>query len=126
MALMDGMLVLAAILVFIIGAVHSYLGERHIFKRLLILDNLPLLRHDRKYTENVIRYAWHLTSIAWWGLACVIVSLSGTQANPAVIGLVAGGTLVLTGLVIIVTAGKRHPAWWLFIVSGSLTIIATC
>lgn len=111
----------AAILVFI-GGMHSHLGERYLFKRLFRLDSLPLLRNDRRYTERVMRFAWHLTSVAWWSLAAILVMLAVNAATMQLIGRIIGGTLIITGAVILATAGTRHPAWWLFPVAGLLAI----
>src|SRR5713226_7960315 len=47
----QGLLLFAAILVSVIGAMHSFLGERYVFGRLFALPDLPLLRRDRRYAE---------------------------------------------------------------------------
>lgn len=67
---------LAAILLVFIGVAHSYLGERFILNRLLALSNLPLLRRDRGYTERMFRYAWHITSVYFWGCAAILAVLA--------------------------------------------------
>jgi hypothetical protein len=119
------LLLLAAVILISIGIAHSYLGERYVFGRLFALRDLPLLHHGRRYTEMVIRFAWHLTSVAWWGFAAVIIALSNGLYSAHVVGGIVGCTLLLTGTIIIVTAGIRHPAWWAFLVAGALTVFAT-
>jgi hypothetical protein len=119
------LLLSAAVVLGFIGLAHSYLGERFVFGRLFALRDLPLLHHDRQYTERVIRFAWHLTSVAWWGLAAIILALSGALATTHVIGIIVGSTLLVSGVIIVATAGTRHPAWWLFLVAGALTVFAT-
>lgn len=114
----------AALLLFSIGIVHSYLGERHLFRRLLALPNLPLLRSNRPFTERVIRYAWHLTSLAWWGFAVLLLVFAFPPISIRMLQWVCGSVSVLTGLVILLTVGKRHPAWLLFLLAGALTWIA--
>ncbi len=108
----------AAILVFI-GCAHSYLGERVVFNRLFALPDLPLLHGDRRYTEQVLRFAWHLTSLAWWGFAAIVAVLAGTAVTTRLVGMLIGATVILSGAVIVATAGRRHPAWWMFLVSGA-------
>jgi hypothetical protein len=115
---------IAALLLFFIGIVHSYLGERHLFRRLFALPNLPLLRSDRPFTERVIRYAWHLTSLAWWGIAALLLVFAFPPVSIRLLQWVCGGISVLTGLVILVTVGKRHPAWLLFLLAGALSWLA--
>jgi hypothetical protein len=63
------MLLLAAALLGFIGVAHSYLGERFVFRPLFALADLPLLRKDRAFTENVLRYACYLLSITFWDFA---------------------------------------------------------
>ena len=69
----NDLLLLAALVVAVIGLVHSILGERVVFPRLFALPDLPLLRRDRTYTVHVLRYAWHLTSVAWWAFAAILI-----------------------------------------------------
>jgi hypothetical protein len=111
----------AAVLVFM-GIVHSYLGERFVFRRLFKLEKLPLLRNDRRYTENVLRYAWHLTSVAWWAFAACLVILWIIPGDPRLaIGKCVAVYCLIGGTTIVATAGVRHPAWTLFLLAGVLT-----
>ena len=114
----------SAILLLIVGCAHSYLGERHLFPRLFALPNLPLFRSDRTYTQRVLRWAWHLTSLAWWGLALLLFLFAFPPTSPRLLEQVCGGIAFLSGLVILGTAGPRHPAWLLFLLAGALTWIA--
>ena len=70
----NDLLLVAAVIVAVAGFVHSYLGERLVFPRLFALADLPLLRRDRIYTENVLRYAWHVTSLAWWAVGAILIA----------------------------------------------------
>ena len=82
----NDLLLIAAVIVAAIGLIHSYLGERLVFPRLFALPDLPLLRRDRAYTENVLRYAWHVTSLAWWAIerhiGGVLVGCRRRRATP--------------------------------------------
>jgi hypothetical protein len=120
-----GLLISAAVLLGFIGVVHSVLGERYVFRRLFALPNLPLLRRDRVYTEHVLRYAWHLTSVAWWGFGALLLVLALGSGGISGLGAVVAATLLLTGVVILMTAGLRHPAWSLFLLAGAVTLYAT-
>ena len=118
------LLVFAAILVGVIGAMHSFLGERYVFRRLFALPDLPLLRKDRRYTERILRFAWHLTSVAWWGFgALLVVHALVPDPAPVLIGVIAV-TLLASGAVILATAGTRHPAWLLFLLAGGAALYA--
>jgi hypothetical protein len=69
------MLIISALLLIFIGLVHSYLGEKHILTRLFKRE-LPKLFGSDVFTNQVIRFAWHLTTVAWFGVAAIFVSLS--------------------------------------------------
>lgn len=69
MSNVSGPLLLAAGLTILLAAAHSYLGERYILIRLLRREDLPRLFGGVDLTKQTLRFAWHLTSIAWVGLA---------------------------------------------------------
>jgi hypothetical protein len=69
------MLIISALLLIFIGLVHSYLGEKHILTRLFKRE-LPKLFGSDILTKQVLRFAWHLTTIAWFGFAAILVVLS--------------------------------------------------
>jgi len=66
-------LLLAASLILVFcGLIHSYLGERLILTRLFKRDNLPHLYGSDEFTKGTLRFAWHITSFAWFGFAAII------------------------------------------------------
>ena len=69
------MLIISALLLIFIGLVHSYLGEKHILTRLFKRE-LPKLFGSDIFTKQGLRFAWHLTTIAWFGFAAILVALS--------------------------------------------------
>lgn len=73
------MLAIAALLFLLTGAAHSYLGERYILIRLFKRDNLPKLFGGTEFTTGTLRFAWHLLTLVWWGIAVVVLLASGKQ-----------------------------------------------
>lgn len=71
---MSLMIAISSILLIFIGLVHSYLGERYILIRLFKRE-LPKLFGSDTFTKQVLRFAWHLTTVAWLGFAAMLVSL---------------------------------------------------
>ena len=65
---MTSLLYITAFLTFTIGVAHSVLGERYILIRLFRRNNLPKLFGGPEFTILTLRFAWHITTIAWWGL----------------------------------------------------------
>ena len=109
------MLILAAFLAFGIGIVHSALGERYILMRLFRGSRIPPLFGGDQFTKRTLRFAWHLTTVAWWGFAYLLVLLSRDAADlePAVLRAVAG-TFFVTGAIALVASRGKHLSWVVF------------
>lgn len=121
------LLISAAILTIAIGIAHSWLGERFIIRRLLRRTDLPELFGDDSFTRQTVRFAWHLTTIAWFGLAAVLVMLSGAvvgiRVSDGVVFAVAQTFIMSAVLALILTRG-RHLSWIVFAVIAALCLIA--
>ena len=72
------MLALAAILILAIALAHSYLGERYILIR-LFRQPLPKLFGSDDFTKRTLRFAWHVTSIAWLGFAALLLQVGSDE-----------------------------------------------
>lgn len=121
------LLISAAVLTIAIGIAHSWLGERFIIRRLLRRSDLPTLFGDDSFTRQTLRFAWHLTTVAWFGLAAVLVMLSGVmvaiRVSDGVVFAVAQTFIVSSILALIMTRG-RHLAWIVFAVIAALCLVA--
>lgn len=98
---------LAAVLLVLLAIAHSVLGETSILR--------PLLRQEwrvaepRWAVERILRFAWHLTSLAWLALAAVLL---GVDVLPVVAGFsMASAMMIFTML-------RGHLAWPLFLLAG--------
>lgn len=112
---------LAAALVIGLGLFHSVLGERYILIRLFRRE-LPKLFGSDDFTKRTLRFAWHLTTVAWFGLAAVLLAVaSGPVAPPAPFftDLVAVVALA-SALVAAVGSRGRHLSWLVFLAIGVL------
>lgn len=110
----------AAVLAVILGIAHSYLGERNILIRLFRRENLPKLFGSDWFTKRTLRFAWHLTSVAWWGFAALLWLQSGVRAGePAVLGraalLVIAATFLVSAVITFGASRGRHLAWIVFL-----------
>jgi hypothetical protein len=115
------MLLIGTFLLVVIGIVHSYLGEKYILIRLFRRENLPLLFGSDWFTKRVLRFAWHLTTIAWWGFAAILYVLS----NPGVdvqseILIIMTTVFVISGVISLTFTRGKHLSWLVF-----FTIAAT-
>lgn len=102
----------AAILTIAVGLAHSYLGERYILTRLFRRSTLPPLFGSDVFTRRTLRFAWHVTTVAWWGAAALFWALGRGDAR---LGLrVLSLTFLITALVAAFGSRGRHLAWPVF------------
>jgi hypothetical protein len=118
------MLLAAAFLVFVTGCAHSYLGERYILLRLFRRGNLPKLFGGTEFTAGTLRFAWHITTVAWWAIALLLVFAAHNTLSPAIVlHVIAGAALVSAVLPLVFTRGK-HLSWAAFLLVGLLVLLA--
>ena len=118
-------LTLAALLLFGTGIAHSYLGERRLIGPLLAPEKRVGMLETSGFARQVLRFAWHLTTLVIWGLAAILIGLvvapSGAQTNVTL--AVIAVTCLLASAVILLTSGGRHLAWPVFLASAGLCIV---
>lgn len=118
------MLYAAAALMFVTGLVHSYLGERYVLM-CLQRDSLPKLLGSTDFTAGTLRFVWHLLTVAWWGLAClVILSANSSLTSANTLQVIAAVALVSAVLPLYFTRGK-HLSWIVFLLVGALLWFAS-
>lgn len=111
---MQTALALAGALTFVVGAVHSMLGERLIFRRMreggwIPTNGRPIL-HERHV--RILWASWHVVTLFGWAMGAVLLqrATTGTPLDAwlehAIAASMFGGSL----LVLIGTRG-RHPGW---------------
>ena len=110
----------AAVLVFLLGAAHSVLGERYILVRLFRRGDLPRLFGGTQFTRRTLRFAWHLTTVLAWGVAALVWQLAQGQADPRSIARTLAATLLLSALLPLVMTRGRHLSWVVLAVAGAL------
>lgn len=106
----------AAALLAGISFTHSVLGERYILIRLFRRPDLPKLFGSDDFTRRTLRFAWHITSIAWLGFAGLLVAVaSGASAPRIAVGTAVAATFGLSALVALAGSRGRHYAWLVFL-----------
>jgi len=127
----------AAIITIAIGIAHTYLGEKYVLTRLFRHEDLPRLFGSDTFTRRVLRFAWHLTTIAWWGLAVILLVLADHFGGPApssavltkgsdplaTIGYTVAVILAINAVIIVSVSRGKHLAWPMFTVAAVLTWI---
>ena len=118
-------LLAAAALLVLIGAAHSILGERYILIRLFRRDNLPKLFGGDWFTKQTLRFAWHITTVAWLGFAALLgVAAAGVALDTQRVLDVVAATFLATGLIALVASRGRHFSWPVFLAVAALTWFA--
>ena len=107
----------AASLAFVVGLVHSVLGEVMIFRRMrkpgrvIPTDGGSILPGSN---VRILWASWHVLTVFGWGMAAVLAWLSQPSARGIVDGFIeltiAISMLAGSVLVLIATRG-RHPGW---------------
>jgi hypothetical protein len=122
---MNALLFLAAALALLLAAAHSYLGERYILIRLLRRTDLPRLFGGAEFTKHTLRFAWHLTSLAWAGFAALLAVQAVAPAESwRAEGQVISATFALSGFAALVGSRGRHLSWVAFFVIAALVWLA--
>lgn len=100
--------ILAGTTLALIGVLHSVLGEVAIIRPLLADDRWDV-GAPRWAVERIIRFAWHVTTIAWFALSAAAFGVDGTAALTA--------TALIAGLLDVAML-RAHLAWPLFLLAA--------
>lgn len=113
---MNAWLVAAAAVLALIGVVHSWLGERRIFRHLrrggaVPTGGAPVLR---EFQTRILWGCWHLASLLGFALVGLLLWLATPAAREVSGGIaetiIAATMIACAGLVAWSNRG-RHPAW---------------
>jgi hypothetical protein len=122
---MQAALYFAAALLAVVGIAHSWLGERYILRRLFRRADIPKLFGNSEFTTRTLRFAWHVTSVAWWGYSAILVLLANPPAGSSAVGLVIGCTFLAHFAIVLAGSRGKHLAWVAFLILGIVVVYAT-
>jgi hypothetical protein len=119
------MLEVAAILCFLIGIIHSYLGERFILIRLFRGDRVPHLFGSDYFPKRTLRFAWHITTFTWWGYAYLLFVIAAGEENLAQsILYTISAVFLFSGLFSFGFTKGKHLSWVVFWAIAGLSYYA--
>lgn len=113
---MNTSLVLAAVGLALVGAVHSVLGEILVFRSLRLRGVVPTGGQPvlREQHVRILWGSWHLVTVLGWAFSALLWRL-GTVPVDADLGAwvadVAAGATLACGLLVFFATEGRHPAW---------------
>lgn len=117
------MLYLGCVLLILIGFIHSYFGEKYILIRLFRRDNIPKLYGSDWFTKRVLRFAWHITTIAWWGFAAILFILANQNDHvERTILIIISVVFFTSGLISGGFSKGKHLSWIVFFAIAGLSL----
>lgn len=102
-------LMLAGGLLAVLALAHSILGERAILGPLFRNPSWTLPVAPRPALQSLLRFAWHLTTLAWLGVSAVLFGVAPALAF-GVLALLSGATVFVML--------RSHLAWPVFLACG--------
>jgi hypothetical protein len=112
-------LIIGSITMTVLAGLHSYAGEVLLLQPLFKQNDLPTLNGSVAYTKVILRWAWHLTSLAWFGFAAIFFGLTQVSLEKQhIFGLILTGILGLSGVIVLAVTRGRHPAWVFFLIAA--------
>jgi hypothetical protein len=119
------MLYIAATLLAVVGLAHSYLGESYILMRLFERPNLPKLFGGTAFTTGTLRFAWHLNTVAWWGLAYLVIRATSPDLNSQDVLRIIAAVVFVSGLFPLYFTRGKHLSWLVFFLVAALIFLSS-
>lgn len=118
------MLPTAITLILVLGLAHSYLGERYILMRLFKRGDLPKVLGSAEFTAGTLRFVWHLITLVWWGIAAILLQVSGPTLDTTMVLRILATVAFLSGLLPLFFTRGRHLSWIVFFAVAALLWLA--
>jgi hypothetical protein len=114
---------LAAFLIVALGLAHSILGERYILVRLFRRTDLPKLFGTSQFTAQTLRFAWHITTVAWFGFAALLLQIGqGRLTSPGAAQII-GLTAITSGFLPLIFTRGKHWSWLVLFAIGGISLV---
>jgi hypothetical protein len=92
--------------------------------RLFRRTGLPKLFGGEEFTKRTLRFAWHLTSIAWLGFAFLMIVLAASPgAGQLTHARAVSAVFGMSALVALVGSQGRHLSWLVFFAIALLVLL---
>lgn len=125
---MNTFLAAASAVAFLVGLVHSVLGERMIFRRMRDGQIIPTNGGPRLGEGHVriLWASWHVLTVFGWAMAALLLWLAhhGPQPGLQFVAPVIAVAMLLGSVLVFVGTRARHPGWVGLLVVAVLTGLA--
>lgn len=122
---------IAGVLCFILGLIHSILGEYLIFKDKRKTGNIVPTKVNTELKERhlqIIWATWHFSSFFGWCIGAFLIKVSLVQNELAseIIGFMISSivlTMFASSLLVLIGTKGKHPGWIVLMLIGVLLLI---
>lgn len=123
---MNTYFLIAAILIFLMGLSHSIMGERFFLVRLFKREPLHHFG-DAVFVNRTTRIAWHLTTIAWWNAAVILMVFAYRELDKTtfIAARIISNIFLLSGILSLVGSRGRHLSWVVFFLISLIAWLGT-
>lgn len=116
------MLHVAAVLLVLVGLMHSVKGGRNLIEPILANGSAPPILGGIRDTRFTLRAGWHLMTVTWWGNAVVLVSMQLDPSTTNPVFLLANALICgVTALASLLLTRGRHLSWVFFLPIAAIT-----
>ena len=128
---MNAPLLIAAATLFSIGTMHTVLaewrGDRRLVRRIVQSTLFDTGDAQDVLARQVVRLAWHLTSLAWCGIAAVLATFAFAEQTWVVVATsrILSAVFFFHAALSLMLARGRHPSWYLFLIVSALAFLGT-
>ncbi len=120
---MNAPLFIAGMLAFAIGLIHSVLGEKFVVVP-LCGDNCPPIGRSQSFMRQVVRFAWHITTLLLWGFSALLINMSMASRGLFTARAIVGWTFFVCAIASLIGVRGRHYSWVVFGIIAGLTLLS--
>jgi len=123
---MNAYFLIAAILIFLMGLSHSIMGERFFLVRLFKREPLHHFG-DAVFINRTTRIAWHLTTVAWWNAAAILMVFAFREPDNTgfIAARIISNIFLLSGILSLAGSRGRHLSWVIFFLISLIAWLGT-
>ncbi|MGF7036241.1 hypothetical protein J2T17_007293 [Paenibacillus mucilaginosus] len=113
---MNGYFLSASILVFVVGLIHSVLGEALVFRQMRRGSFVPTDGGGalKESSVRILWASWHALTVFGWGMAWLLLWLA-RQPSPGaalpVLGNTIAASMLAAAVLVFVGTKAKHPGW---------------
>jgi len=113
---MNKYLAAAGTLAFFVGLIHSFLGEKFIFRRMRTGTIIPT-NGGKVIGEGHVRIiwaSWHIVTLFGWLIAATLIWFAASpdkMQNQGVVLSAIASTILASALLVLIATKARHPGW---------------